>query len=409
MTKQPEVAETWETILSITLIAGRALGLFLVTTFVVFAALYFTPGGWGADRILVVGGKVSTDQCLTTLQEAGYKLVLTRNEGEAKQMLEAFHSRSREQETEITSKVQLVLISLEAVGGRASSLAAFIKEGNLNRLPVIFYTLGEVKGNGQTVESLAAFLHAPSPEELLAAVRAHLLPRRWLLSGYWKWLVHFPGYDVGGGPIAEKLWSSSIVTFTLVSGSLTLSLCISLVLVISMLVWPESRGVSIGFYLVNFLSGFHIVILSLLFVAIFGQIGSFSFWMLPILALGNGTLSDYTSVLREELRRIFSQEYVVAAMARGSSRVRHGARETLVSLINVTSSKIPILVGGTIVLEWVCSYVGLGYNIVKAIETQPRDVNLTMGVTTVIVGGLIFVNFISGALRIYLDPRISEG
>ena len=143
-----------------------------------------------------------------------------------------------------------------------------------------------------------------------------------------------------------------------------------------------------------------------MYVVFTGHMGTLHFGMLAILALGNGTLSDYVAVLREELRRIFSQDYVLAALGRGGNRVRHVMRETGLMLMDVTVAKIPLLVGSTIVLEVLCSYYGLGWYIVKAIGSTPRDINLTMVTTTLIVGGLIGINLVSDAIRMALDPRI---
>ena len=131
----------------------------------------------------------------------------------------------------------------------------------------------------------------------------------------------------------------------------------------------------------------------------------FTPWMLLILAIGDNTLGDYFTVLREEIARILSQDYVGAAKARGCSVFWHAAREMGITVLDIVVSRVPILVGGVIIVEESFAYFGLGHDIVAA--TNSQSIDLQMGVTLLIAVLLIGTSGVGAALRKILDPRAS--
>jgi len=231
-----------------------------------------------------------------------------------------------------------------------------------------------------------------------------------LFGTYLAWLGGAIQGEMGyyrGEPVVERLAGSIPRTLLLVGGSLA----ISLILALSMALYTTKRGsnplVQNTISLANLISGVHIIVLS--YVAIIAGWAipntGFSIWLLLVLAVGNGTLMDYFAVLREQINRAIQQDYVAAAMGRGANPLHHAAIfEIALSIVEATSSRIPALVGGTIIIEWVFSYLGLGYDIVKAI--QDRSFELIMGVTTAVAVLLILVTEVTGFLRHKFDPRL---
>jgi len=390
-----------QALLGIGFIAARAFSGLALTSFLVFVALFYTPGGGEREHVMVVGADETHESLLLPLREAGYELISVDGVGQARERLLSVGERVNRLHRSVASEVQLVLIADSDQDLRAFYTWLQDASNGLQLLPALGFTTKK----GTSFDTFPV-LHKPDGDVLKAQVVSKMLPRKQLFADFWRWVRFFPGYDSLGRPMADEIWASTCRTFYLVGGSLFLSLAVALVMVIAAHLWPESLLVRMALNGLNFASGFHILIIGLMYVVITGNIGSFYFGMLVILALGNGTLSDYVALLREEIQRIFSQDYVLAALGRGSSRFRHVMRETGLMLMDVTVTKIPLLVGSTIVLEVLCSYYGLGWYIVKGIGTNPRDINLTMVTTTLIVGGLISVNFLSEAVRMALDPRV---
>ena len=233
-----------------------------------------------------------------------------------------------------------------------------------------------------------------------------------LLSCYLHWIKGLLHGDMGhhlSESVTERLVTHTPRTLLLVFGSLIISLITSLGLALLSIRLAGNALVRHVIALFNLLSGIHIIVISFA-VIIAGWVlpnRGFSIWMLVILALGNGTLVDYFVILREQIACALHQDYVSAAQGRGASPLRHAMLyEITLGLIEATSSRIPALVGGTIILEWIFSYIGLGFDIVKAV--QVRSFELIMGVTTVIATLLILVTEVTDALRRRLDPRLGH-
>jgi oligopeptide transport system permease protein len=221
------------------------------------------------------------------------------------------------------------------------------------------------------------------------------------LSGYASWAAntlrgdmgHFKGVEVG-----DRLQKSVPKTLLLVIGALGISLVLALVLALASLTWRGNLLVQNIVSLFNLVSGVHLIVLSFVVVLL-------GLALLIVLALGNGTLVDYYAVLREQMSRALGQNYVAAAMGRGASPLRHATVfEIALGIVDATSSRVPALVGGTIIVEWVFAYFGLGYDIIRAI--QYRDFALIMGVTTAVAVLLIMVTEVAQLLRQRMDPRL---
>jgi len=230
------------------------------------------------------------------------------------------------------------------------------------------------------------------------------------LSGYASWAANTLRGDMGhfkGVEVVDRLQKSVPKTLLLVIGALGISLVLALVLALASLTWRGNLLVQNIVSLFNLVSGVHLIVLSFV-VVLLGlavPMGDFSIWLLIVLALGNGTLVDYYAVLREQMSRALGQNYVAAAMGRGASPLRHATVfEIALGIVDATSSRVPALVGGTIIVEWVFAYFGLGYDIIRAI--QYRDFALIMGVTTAVAVLLIMVTEVAQLLRQRMDPRL---
>jgi peptide/nickel transport system permease protein len=229
-------------------------------------------------------------------------------------------------------------------------------------------------------------------------------------GGYLRWLAKAARGDLGnyyGTPVLERLGVHAGRTLLLVAGALVLSLALALSLAAADLSRPDSRWIGYAIQSVTAVSGLHVIVLCFATMGLQWAVPNtgFSVWLIIILAVGNGTLADYYAILREEFGSALTQDYVLAAQGRGANPLVHATRnEMALGLLEATSSRIPTLIGGTIVIEWVFSYLGLGYDIVKAI--QGRDFELIMGVTSVLAVVLIGVLESAGLARRLLDPRI---
>lgn len=107
-------------------------------------------------------------------------------------------------------------------------------------------------------------------------------------------------------------------------------------------------------------------------------------FLLPIVVLGvgNGTISEVVRYLREEMGRVFAEEYIRTAKAKGGSVWRHSVREGfIVPITQIIATKIPFVLGGAVVVEQVFNWPGMGRMAWQAAQT--RDYPLIMGITII--------------------------
>lgn len=233
-----------------------------------------------------------------------------------------------------------------------------------------------------------------------------------LVRQYSHWLRGAVTGDLGyyqGVPVASRLVGHTGKTALLVVGALALSLMIATTMALMSLRYASNSVVHAVIGIANAMSGVHVLILgfAVIGLGLAQPTGRFSFWLVAVLGLGSGTLSDYYAVLREHWQSTMSRDYVVSARARGASALNHAFRnEALLGMVAATAARVPTLVGGTIMVEWVFSYLGLGYDIVRAI--QARDFELILGVTVAIAAMLLTVVEAADVARRELDPRVAE-
>ena len=230
-----------------------------------------------------------------------------------------------------------------------------------------------------------------------------------LVRHYLSWLFSLLHGDLGMAPrgeaVGELLMQHLPRTLGLVAGALGMSSLLAVVLVWLAVTWRDHPAMRVIAQGVRFVSGMPVLILCLLVSWATGHFRGFTLWMLLILAIGDSTLGDYFTVLREEIGRILSQDYVGAAKGRGCSVLRHARREMSMTVLGIVVSRVPVLIGGVIILEEAFSYFGLGHDIVEA--TNSQSIDLQMGVALFIAVLVIGTSSIGEALHGMLDPRVS--
>lgn len=157
--------------------------------------------------------------------------------------------------------------------------------------------------------------------------------------------------------------------------------------------------------LLNISSGFHILILGLVFSRIWPDIENpLDIRLLFILALGNGSLVELYNTLEAEFENVLKKEYVLAGVAWGFSKIRFPLRELFLTLVDFLNARIPILLSSTIVLEYIFSLDGLSYNILNYI--QMREFNNILLVSALFSIFVLVFNVLVDMLHYYLDPRV---
>lgn len=133
--------------------------------------------------------------------------------------------------------------------------------------------------------------------------------------------------------------------------------------------------------------------------------------ILPAVTLSLSGAAGIALHTREKLCDVMEQDYVLFALARGEKRgavvLRHGARNVLLPAITLQFASISEIFGGSVLVEQIFSYPGLGQAAVTA--GLGGDLPLLMGITVVsaalVFGGNLVADLLYGAV----DPRIRRG
>jgi peptide/nickel transport system permease protein len=133
--------------------------------------------------------------------------------------------------------------------------------------------------------------------------------------------------------------------------------------------------------------------------------------ILPALILSIDLVATNTRYARTAMLEVLGADYVRTARAKGLSNwvvfLRHGLRNALLPIITITSLRLPLLLGGAIVIEIVFSWPGLGQLSVDAIHQ--RDYPVLMALTLFLSTMVLASNLVADVLYAYADPRIRYG
>lgn len=129
---------------------------------------------------------------------------------------------------------------------------------------------------------------------------------------------------------------------------------------------------------------------------------------LPALTVGLAGCGAVARFLRGSLLDERQQGYMLAALARGCSRGRallvHALPNALLPLLTVIGLSLPFLVSGSLVIEVIFSWPGMGQVFYAAVTA--RDVPLIQASTVLVTAAVVAGNWLADAAYTLADPRI---
>ncbi len=131
---------------------------------------------------------------------------------------------------------------------------------------------------------------------------------------------------------------------------------------------------------------------------------------LPAVTIIIASLGGWMLGMRNMMLTVLDEDYVMVAEAKGmpSHRVlwRYAARNAVLPQIQSFALSIGFIVGGTIVMEMVFSYPGVGKLLLDA--TNAKDYALMQGVFLVITISVLLANLLADLAYAFLDPRTRQ-
>jgi len=314
-------------------------------------------------------------------------------------------------------------------------MGRYILRRLLQSIPVIFFStflvflvIHLIPGDA------AAVLAGPNATaEALAAIRTDMGLDQPLLVQYFVWVGHLLQGDLGrstlsGQPIIKLLQARAPATIELTLAAMLISMLIAVPLGIlsathvrGRLEWLISTIQSLWLAIPNFWAGIlAIIIFSLIlrWLPPGGRVadgsdlgGSIKSLILPATTLSLYLAAGLSRFIKFNLLEVFFDDFVRTARAKGLSNAavmyRHALRNAMLPVITILGVQFASLLGGTVIIESVFSWPGVGGLMLDGISN--RDYAVVQGGLLLLVLLFIVINLLVDLTYALVDPRIRIG
>lgn len=227
-----------------------------------------------------------------------------------------------------------------------------------------------------------------------------------------------------GRPVTDEIFERFPMTFELALAALIVSLAIAIPVGIltatrrnSSIDMGARLASLVGLSLPNFWLGILLILLFAVFLRWLPSSGyapfalswqHFQFLVLPAVTLGTSLAAVTMRMTRSSLLEVLGVDYIRTARAKGLSEpavvTNHALRNSLIPVVTVIGIQLGGLLGGTIIVEQIFSWPGLGSLMVRAI--YQRDYPMVQGLTMFLAFFFVLMNLLVDLLYVYLDPRL---
>jgi peptide/nickel transport system permease protein len=130
--------------------------------------------------------------------------------------------------------------------------------------------------------------------------------------------------------------------------------------------------------------------------------------ILPAAVLGLAEAASLIRYIRSSMLEVIHQEYVTVARAKGlRERVvifRHAMRNALIPVVTVVALRLPVLIGGAVIIETIFAWPGMGQLAIRAVKA--RDYPVIMAVNLITAVTILASNLLADVIYVVIDPRI---
>jgi peptide/nickel transport system permease protein len=129
--------------------------------------------------------------------------------------------------------------------------------------------------------------------------------------------------------------------------------------------------------------------------------------LLPAATILISSMSGWILSMRNMMVTVAAEDYITVAHAKGLSErrvaVSYAARNALLPNVSGFALSLGFIVGGTLLVEIVFSYPGLGYQLFQAVGA--KDYPLMQGIFLIITLSVLLANLLADLAYLALDPR----
>lgn len=260
-------------------------------------------------------------------------------------------------------------------------------------------------------------------DEVLQKARENMGLDRPFLVQYADWAVHALRFDLGSSykddiPVTKKLMAGLKNTSLLALSAILLALIVSIPLAILCAVKKDSLldhlirtisfiGNSLPNFLISVLLSYYLCVKLRLLPVVANK--SLRGLILPCIALAIPICSRFIRQFRAEILEQLSKSYVAGARARGvKSRYifKNVLHNAMIPMLTIIGLSIGTLFGGSVVIETIFRWPGLGKMVMDAITN--RDYPVIQGFVLLTSVIYVLVNLITDISYHVIDPRLRQ-
>ncbi|MEJ6005224.1 glutathione ABC transporter permease GsiC [Paucibacter sp. AS339] len=213
--------------------------------------------------------------------------------------------------------------------------------------------------------------------------------------------------------IADRLPYTLKLTLAAMGWSVLFGLVIGVVAAVKRNRWQDRLGMTLAVSGISFPSFALGLLLMMVFAVGLGWLptvgaDSWRHYVLPSLTLGAGVAAVMARFTRSSFVDILHEDYIRTARAKGVSEtgvvLKHGLRNALIPVVTMMGLQFGFLLGGSIVVEKVFNWPGMGRLLVDAVEM--RDYPVIQAEVLLFSLQFILINLIVDLLYGLINPTI---
>ncbi|EBF3465438.1 glutathione ABC transporter permease GsiC [Salmonella enterica subsp. enterica serovar Schwarzengrund] len=258
--------------------------------------------------------------------------------------------------------------------------------------------------------------------QVIALVRQQLGLDQPLHVQFWRYITHVLQGDFGTSmvsrrPVSEEIASRFLPTLWLTITSMIWAVLFGMAIGIAAAVWrnrwPDRLGMTLAVTGISFPAFALGMLLMQIFSVDLGWLptvgaDSWQHYILPSLTLGAAVASVMARFTRSSFVDVLSEDCMRTARAKGVSEtwvvLKHGLRNAMIPVVTMMGLQFGFLLGGSIVVEKVFNWPGLGRLLVDSVDM--RDYPVIQAEVLLFSLEFILINLVVDVLYAAINPAI---
>ena len=137
-------------------------------------------------------------------------------------------------------------------------------------------------------------------------------------------------------------------------------------------------------------------------------LGNLGMFLIPALILGTALAASTMRMTRTMMLEVLRQDYIRTAWSKGLRErvvvMRHAIKNALIPVVTLVGLQLPLLVGGSVIVELIFALPGIGRMFVDALDG--RDYPVVSAINLIFAAAVLGINLTIDMLYAFLDPRV---